>query len=118
MDSALNLLAALERWIRYTQVELQSLRSDLIQQRQEEISVRQLQQAQLDSLQCQVRDIQKEACETQQNLSEPQMNFQVSRNTVQNLMEIHGGLFSTIFHFKSRTAATNAIGITTLKQCA
>ena len=77
-------------------MELQSVRSDLNQQRQEEISVRRLQQAQLDSLQSQIGDIQQEACETQQNLTDLQMNFQFFHNTVQNLMEDFSGQFSTL----------------------
>ena len=57
LNSAMEPLLALDRWIRYTQSELQSVRSDTIQQREEEKAVRRIQQMQLDSIQGQVRDI-------------------------------------------------------------
>ena len=57
LNSAVEPLLALDRWIRYTQSELQSVRSDTIQQREEEKAVRRIQQMQLDSIQGQVRDI-------------------------------------------------------------
>ena len=49
-------LLALDRWIRYTQSELQSLRADTIQQREEQNAVHRIQQIYLDSIQGQVRE--------------------------------------------------------------
>ena len=50
LNSAMETLLALDRWIRYTQSELQSLRVDTIQQKEEEKSIHRIQQAQLDSI--------------------------------------------------------------------
>ena len=56
-------LLALDRWIRYTQSELQSLRADTIQQREDEKFVHRIQQGQLDSIQAQVREISQQCAE-------------------------------------------------------
>ena len=63
LNSAMEPRLALDRWIRYTQSELQSLRVDAIQQKEEEKSIHRIQQAQLVSIQSQVRDLSRQLAE-------------------------------------------------------
>ena len=64
-------LLALDRWIRYTQSELQSLRADTIQQREDEKFVHRIQQGQLDSIQAQVREISQQCAELTEAITGP-----------------------------------------------
>ena len=63
LNSAMEPRLALDRWIRYTQSELQSLRVDAIQQKEEEKSIHRIQQAQLVSIQSQGRDLSRQLAE-------------------------------------------------------
>ena len=70
IGSAHDPLLPLQRWIRYTQAELQQIRSDLQYRIEEDNSIRRLQQAQLDSLQVQVRDLAQQQSETCEHITE------------------------------------------------
>ena len=63
-------LLALDRWICYAQSELQSLRADTIQQKEEEKSIHRIQQMQLDSIQNQVRDLSQQTAELTEAITE------------------------------------------------
>ena len=69
-NSAMEPLLALDRWIRYTQSELQSPRADTIQQKEEEKSIHRIQQTQLDSIQSQVRDLSQQLAEVTEAITE------------------------------------------------
>ena len=70
LNSAMEPLLALDRWIRYTQSELQSLRVDTIQQKEEEKSIHRIQQALLDSFQSQVRELSQRLAEVTEAITE------------------------------------------------
>ena len=70
LNSAMEPLLALDRWVRYTQSELQSLRADTIQQKEEEKSIHRIQQMQLDSIQNQVRDLSQQTAELTEAITE------------------------------------------------
>ena len=67
IGSAHDPLLPLQRWIRYTQAELQQVRSDLQHRIEEDNSIR---RAQLDSLQVQVRDLAQQQSETCEHITE------------------------------------------------
>ena len=56
--------------MQYTQTEPQSFRADLQHRRDEDVAIRRIQQAQLDSLQVQVRDLAQQQSELSQQLTE------------------------------------------------
>ena len=62
-DSACDPLAALQRWITYTQNELITVRGDVRLLRDEATSVQRIQQSQLDVLTTQVRDMESQISE-------------------------------------------------------
>ena len=68
--SACEPLLPLNRWIHYTQTELQSVREDLLHHREEESAVRRLQQSQLDSLQVQIRELAQKQAEFSEQMTE------------------------------------------------
>ena len=70
LGSAHDPLLPLTRWIQYTQIELQSVRADLIHHREEEHAVRRLQQSQLDSLQVQIRELAQQQTEFSEQMTE------------------------------------------------
>ena len=67
--SACEPLLPLNRWIHYTQTELQSVREDLLHHREEESAVRRLQQSQLDSLQVQIRELAQQQVEFSEQMT-------------------------------------------------
>ena len=70
LNSAMEPLLALDRWIRYTQCELQSLRADTLQQRETDKSIQKIQQSQLDALQSQVRELSQQMSEVMESVAE------------------------------------------------
>ena len=70
LGSACNPLLPLNRWIHYTQAELQRVRADLLHHREEELAVRRLQQSQLDSLQVQIRELAQQQTEFSEQVTE------------------------------------------------
>ena len=70
LGSACDPLLPLNRWIHYTQTELQSVRADLLHHREEELAVRRLQQSQLDSLQAQIRELAQQQTEISEQMTE------------------------------------------------
>ena len=70
LKSAMEPLLALDGRIRCTQSELQSLRVDTIQQKEEEKSIHRTQQAELDSIQSQVRDLSQQLAEVTEAITE------------------------------------------------
>ena len=70
LGSACNPLLPLNRWIHYTQAELQRVRADLLHHREEELAVRRLQQSQLDSLQAQIRELAQQQTEFSEQMTE------------------------------------------------
>ena len=87
MDPAPQPLALLERWMRYTQVELIAVRSELLQQRAEEASARQIQQQQLDGLQRQVREQEQELSQIREFIVQQCRSFEVLQNRVVQLIQ-------------------------------
>ena len=69
LGSACDPLLPLNRWIHYTQTELQSIRADLLHHREEELAVRRLQQSQPDSLQAQVRELAQQQTEFSEQMT-------------------------------------------------
>lgn len=65
MGSAHDPLLPLQRWIQYTQTELQQVRAELTHRCDEDTAVRRIQQAQLDPLQVQIRDLARQQFEDQ-----------------------------------------------------
>ena len=57
LNSAFDPLAPLQRWVTYTQTEILRLKEELRAAKEEEQSIRTLQQRQLDSVQVQLRDM-------------------------------------------------------------
>ena len=57
LNSAFDPLAPLQRWVTYTQTETLRLKEELRAAKEEEQSIRTLQQRQLDSVQVQLRDM-------------------------------------------------------------
>ena len=70
LGSACEPLLPLNRWIHYTQTELQSVRADLLHHREKELAVRRLQQSQLDSLQVQARELAQQHAEFSAQMTE------------------------------------------------
>ena len=63
LNSAFDPLAPLQRWVTYTQTEILRLKEELRAAKEEEQSVRTLQQRQLDSVQLQLRDMDQRLSE-------------------------------------------------------
>ena len=63
LNSAFDPLAPLQRWVTYTQTEILRLKEELRAAKEEEQSVRTLQQRQLDSVQVQLRDMDQRLSE-------------------------------------------------------
>ena len=59
-----------QRWIQYTQTELQHVRADLQHRCDEDSAIRRIQQAQLDSLQVQIRDLAQQLSEISEHVTE------------------------------------------------
>ena len=70
MGSALDPLLPLNRWIQYTQAELQTLRSDCRHHFEQVTSTERIQQQQLDSLQTQIRDLAQQQCQLSAEMTE------------------------------------------------
>ena len=85
-NSAMEPLLALDRWIRYTQSELQSLRADTIQQKEEEKSIHRIQQMQLDSIQNQVRDLSQQTAELTEAITELFNHVKDIRGSLANIL--------------------------------
>ena len=79
-------LLALDRWIRYTQSELQSLRADTIQQKEKEKSIHRIQQTQLDSIQRQVRSLSPRMAEITEAITELFNHVQQIRGTLESIV--------------------------------
>ena len=92
LGSAHDPLLPLQRWIQYTQVELQSLRTDCRHQFEQIESTRRIQQSQLDSLQQQVRDL-------------AQQQHQVSEE-VTDIATTVADLLDVLQHFSSQQQMT------------
>ena len=75
-----------DRWIRYTQSELQSLRADTIQQKEEEKSIHRIQQMQLDSIQNQVRDLSQQTAELTEAITELFNHVKDIRGSLANIL--------------------------------
>ena len=63
LNSAFDPLAPLQRWVTYTQTEILRLKEELRAAKEEEQSIRTLQQRQLDSVQVQLRDMDQRLSE-------------------------------------------------------
>ena len=70
MGSALDPLLPLNRWIQYTQAELQTLRSDCRHHFEQVTSTERIQQQQLDSLQTQIRDLAQQQSQLSAEMTE------------------------------------------------
>ena len=70
MGSALDPLMPLNRWIQYTQAELQTLRSDCRHHFEQVASTGRIQQQQLDSLQTQIRDLAQQQSQLSAEMTE------------------------------------------------
>ena len=70
LGSAHDPLVPLQRWIQYTQVELQSLQTDCRHQFEQVESTRRIQQSQLDSLQQQIRDLVQQLQQLSEEVTE------------------------------------------------
>ena len=64
LNSALDPLAPLQRWVAYTQTEVLRLKEELRAAKEEEQSIRTLQQRQLDSVQVQLREMKGQTQQT------------------------------------------------------
>ena len=73
--------------MRYTQAELIAVRSELLQQRAEEASARQIQQQQLDGLQRQVREQEQELSQIREFIAQQSRSFEVLQNRVVQLIQ-------------------------------
>ena len=65
LNSALDPLAPLQRWVAYTQTEVLRLKEELRAAKEEEQSIRTLQQRQLDSAQVQLREMDQRLSESE-----------------------------------------------------
>ena len=70
LNSAYDPLAPLQRWVIYTQTEILNLKEELRAAKEEEQSVRNLQQRQLDVLTAQMRDVDQRLCEVTDAVTE------------------------------------------------
>ena len=70
LGSAHDPLFPLNRWIQYTQTELQSIRAVVQHRYEEDVAMRRIQQTQLDSLQVQVRDLAQQQSELSERFTE------------------------------------------------
>ena len=82
LNSAMEPLLALDRWIRYTQSELQSLRADTIQQKEEEKSIHRI----LQSIQNQVRDLSQQTAELTEAITELFNHVKDIRGSLANIL--------------------------------
>ena len=96
LNSAMEPLLALDRWIRYTQCELQSLRADTIQQKEEEKSIHRIQQTQLDSIQSQVRDLSQQMTEITEAITELFNHVRQIRGTLDSIVSDFNHHFDTV----------------------
>ena len=96
LNSAMEPLLALDRWIRYTQSELQSLRADTIQYKEEEKSIHRIQQAQLDSIQSQVRDLSQQLTEVTEAITELFNHVRQLRGTLDKIVNDFNHHFDSV----------------------
>ena len=104
LGSALDPLLPLQRWIQYTQVELQSLRSDCRHQFEQIESTGPIQQSQLDALQKQVAQQQHQVSEEATEIATTVADF---CKQLQNLQTTLSGLVQDVMtHFSSQQQMT------------
>lgn len=96
LNSATEPLLALDRWTLYTQSELQSLRWDTIQQREEDKSVHRIQQMQLESIRGQMRDISQQCTEPTDAVAELYNHVREIRNALDRIVHDLGSHFDSI----------------------
>ena len=96
LNSAMEPLLALDRWIRYTQSELQSLRADTIQHKEEEKSIHRIQPAQLDSVQSQVRDLSQQLAELTEAITELFNHVRQLRGTLDKIVNDFNHHFESV----------------------
>ena len=96
LNSAFDPLAPLQRWVTYTQKEILWLKAELRAAKDEEQSIRTLQQRQLDSVQVQLRDMD-------QRLSEDVDAVTELFNKQKSVHEMLGHLLSDLNALKGQT---------------
>ena len=107
LGSAHDPLLPLQRWIQYTQVELQSLRTDCRHQFEQVESTRRIQQSQLDSLQQQIRDLVQQHQQLSEEVTEIATTVTDLYQQVQNVRHTLSGLVQDVSqHFSSQQQMT------------
>ena len=95
-DSACDPLAALQRWITYTQNELITVRGDVRLLRDEATSVQRIQQSQLDVLTTQVRDMESQISEILSAVTELFSKLRQTNDVLGNLLADMNAIQNTV----------------------
>ncbi|CAE7306907.1 unnamed protein product [Symbiodinium sp. CCMP2592] len=103
LGSALDPLLPLQRWIQYTQGELQSLRADCRHQFEQITSTERIQQSQLDSLQSQIRELAQQQAQFSAEMTEIANTVTDLCNKIQETQTTLRGLVQEVLtHFSTQ----------------